>query len=77
MKTKVFLFFTLFYFNLFCQDSTVINYYNEITSGSEYGFSNNKMKFKKDIYVYIQGDCNQELKEEVKNVVSELNELIN
>ena len=58
------------------QDTTLTSYFNEITSGTEYSTNKGKLKFKKDVYVVIQGECNQILKDETIKIISELNDLI-
>ncbi len=69
----------IFYFLSFCsfsQDTTVVSYFNEITSGSEYSSHKTKLKFTKDVYVFVYGNCDEELKTEVVKVIKELNDLI-
>jgi hypothetical protein len=60
----------------FSQDTTLTSYFNEITSGTEYSTHKEKLKFNKDVYIIIQGECNQTLQDETIKIISELNDLI-
>jgi hypothetical protein len=60
----------------FSQDTTITSYFNEITYGTEFSTHKEKLKFNKDVYVIIQGECNQTLQEETSKIISELNDLI-
>lgn len=75
MKTLITLLFFLQGITLFCQD-TITDYYDEITIGSEYGLFNNRAKFMKDIKIYVYGEKNDTLIDELNKIVKELNELI-
>ena len=77
MKTIIILILSLLQLIGVSQDTSIVSYFNEITSGSEHGFSKTKMKFEKDVYIIIQGDCDEELKSELIKIIGELNELIN
>lgn len=61
---------------LFSQDSTLTSYFNEITSGTEFGAGKEKLKFNKDVYIIIQGECNKSLRDETIKIIAELNDLI-
>lgn len=76
MKQVITLLFLLVGFLGISQDTTVVSYFNEITMGTEYSSHKEILKFKKDVYVIIQGNCNQELKDETIKILKELNELI-
>ena len=76
MKQVITLLFLLVGFLGLSQDTTVVSYFNEITMGTEYSSHKEILKFKKDVYVIIQGNCNQELKDETIKILKELNELI-
>jgi hypothetical protein len=75
MKTLFTFLFVLFSINIFSQD-TISDYYNEITGGSELGSSKSKYKFCKDVKIYVYGEKNDTLMDELKKIVVELNELI-
>lgn len=75
MKTLFTFLFVLFSINIFSQD-TITDYYNEITSGSELGVSKTKVKFCKDVKIYVYGEKNDTLIQELNKIISELNELI-
>ena len=76
MKTILSFLFFLFIFHIFSQD-TINDYYKDITSGSELGgFSNVKVKFYKDVKIYVFGEKNDTLMTELNKIVGELNDLI-
>lgn len=76
MKTILFFLFVLLTLNVFSQD-TITEYYEEVTSGSEIsGFSTQKIKFYKDVKIYVYGEKNDTLISELNKIVSELNDLI-
>lgn len=76
MKLITTLFFLFLTILVFSQDTAVVSYFNEITLGSECSSSKERYKFEKDVYVIIQGECNQELKDETIKILKELNDLI-
>ena len=76
MKQLITFLFLLVGFLGISQDTTVTSYFNEIAMGTEYSSHKEILKFKKDVYVIIQGNCNQELKDETIKILKELNDLI-
>jgi len=53
-------------------------YFNEVCLGSEYGASSTKAyRWKKDVKIYVHGDVRDYLRQELNDVVSELNSIIN
>jgi len=76
MKTIIILILSLLPLVGLSQDTSIVSYLNEITSGAEHGYSKTKVKFKKDVYLIIQGNCDEELRLETIKVIDELNELI-
>jgi hypothetical protein len=58
-------------------DTSILSYFNEITSGTEFSTSKGQMKFVEDIYFILQGNFDEELKKEAEKIVCELNDLIN
>lgn len=77
MKTIIILIFVIFSNFVFSQDTNIVSYLKEITTGSEYLKSNSVKKFKKDVYIIIQGSCSDTLKNELIKIINELNDLIN
>lgn len=75
MKTILSFLFVLNFLHYFSQDS-ITDYYNEITSGTEYGNNKNKCKYTKDIKIYVYGEKNDTLLFELNNIVKELNDII-
>ena len=73
MKTIIILILSLLPLVGLSQDTSIVSYFNEITSGSEHGYSKTKVKFKKDVYLIIQGNCDEELRLETIKVIDELN----
>ena len=54
------------------------DYFNEICLGREYGSASTKAyRWKKDVKVYVHGEVRDYLRQELNDVVSELNEIIN
>jgi len=76
MKQLITFLFLLVGFLGISQDTTVTSYFNEIAMGTEYSSHKEILKFKKDVYVITQGNCNQELKDELIKILKELNDLI-
>lgn len=75
MKTLITILFFLHGINLFCQD-TINDYYEEITNGTELNTNSGKNKFYKDVKIYVYGEKNDTLIDELNKIVLELNELI-
>lgn len=76
MKNLLIIIFLVLPFLNFSQDTSIVSYFNEITSGTEYGSSKNTLKFTSDVYIYAYGNYDQELKDELNKVVNELNDII-
>lgn len=75
MKTLITLLFFLYSISLFCQD-TINDYYEEITNGTELNSNFGRNKFYKDVKIYVYGEKNDTLIDELNKIVFELNELI-
>jgi hypothetical protein len=58
-------------------DTSVLSYYYEITSGTEFSSSKDQYKFVEDVYFILQGSCDEELQKEAEKIIFELNDLIN
>lgn len=75
MKTLFTLLFLLYGLLVLSQD-TINDYYEEITTGTEFNSNTGKIKFYKDVKIYVFGEKNDTLMNELNNIVYELNELI-
>lgn len=76
MKTIATILFLFFVTTTFSQDS-VVEYYNEISTGSEYGRTNQKtVKWYTDVKIYFDFTNSDSLKTLVTPILNELNDII-
>jgi hypothetical protein len=63
--------------NLPPHSSEAWNYYKEICLHDEYGGTNKKFKWKRDVKIYVHGSCRDYMMDELDRIVKDLNRIIN